>query len=447
MRGDVTPPRTHPPLLDYAKHKQRSNKGDCAGGVIPHAGNTSPTPPPPTSFHPPHPLHAPSLARHSTTGLSNSSHPTMASGPANAPPDLEWKRGAVEAFRIVSRTLAPQQEWLQSQGVDTDRPATEQTGRLDDILVQAQIKVVKAMRSEGKRTNLSAELGPHGGGEQGTEVELPASALPPCRLCRPPVTGGRRFKGLCIRAICLCNNSNDLLLELVRTVYDMLDRGHLEKSLTTAFHVFLQERMTTAPFDRDMLLRSFKHIVGAYKRQEKCEDVVTDAWFVGPAEPCGDTQSACPPVITLPLPPTITSAIKRSAADLDDLTPPPSTKRRRHVRFTLADTGEIVTPGPVVPLSPNLLLSSLLLLPRPYHPSPHTLPPSSPLLLGQPWLTRCLPQLSLPPPLHSHHVQHLSQQSQRACSPPPHPLLHSHHVPSHHLLPPHLPPPPLSTKS
>ena len=82
----------------------------------------------------------------------------MASGPANAPADLEWKRGAVEAFRIVSRTLAPQQaEWLQSQGVDTDKPATEQTGRLDDILVQAQIKVVKAMRSEGKRTNLSAD--------------------------------------------------------------------------------------------------------------------------------------------------------------------------------------------------------------------------------------------------------------------------------------------------
>ena len=124
---------------------------------------------------------------------------------------------------------------------------------------------------------------------------------------------------------------------------------------------------------------------------------------------------------------------------------------------------------PLVPwcpgISPNLLLSSLLLLPRPYHPSPHTLPPSSPLLLGQHWLTRCLPQLSLPPPLHPHHtrrlsqptiphlpphlhphhVQHLSQQSQRACSPPPHPLLHSHHVPSHHLLPPHLPPPSLST--
>ena len=88
----------------------------------------------------------------------------MASGPAK-PPDLEWNRGAVEAFRIVSRTLAPQQaEWLQSQGVDTDRPATEQTGRLDAILVQAQIdktqaqiNVVKAMRSEATRTKLSAD--------------------------------------------------------------------------------------------------------------------------------------------------------------------------------------------------------------------------------------------------------------------------------------------------
>ena len=68
----------------------------------------------------------------------------MASGPANAPPDLEWKRGAVEAFRIVSRTLAPQQaEWLQSQGVDTDRPATEQNGSLEAILVRAEIDVLE----------------------------------------------------------------------------------------------------------------------------------------------------------------------------------------------------------------------------------------------------------------------------------------------------------------
>ena len=82
----------------------------------------------------------------------------MASGPANAPPDLKSKRGAVEAFRIVSRTLAPQQaEWLQSQGVDTERPATEQAGRLDAILVQAQIKVVEAMRSEATRKELSAD--------------------------------------------------------------------------------------------------------------------------------------------------------------------------------------------------------------------------------------------------------------------------------------------------
>ena len=58
----------------------------------------------------------------------------------------------------MSRTLAPQQaEWLQSQGVDTDRPATEQTGRLDDILAQAQIEVVEAMRSEEKRKELSAD--------------------------------------------------------------------------------------------------------------------------------------------------------------------------------------------------------------------------------------------------------------------------------------------------
>ena len=33
----------------------------------------------------------------------------------------------------------------------------------------------------------------------------------------PQSQGGGVFKGLCIRAICLCNNSNDLLLELVRT--------------------------------------------------------------------------------------------------------------------------------------------------------------------------------------------------------------------------------------
>ena len=146
MRDDVTPPRTHPPLLDYAKHKQRSNKGNCAGGVIPHAGNTSPTSPPPLAsrtrplptpfacgsplsptprIHCTHPSLAPQPR--TTQHHRTQQHPTMASGPANAPPDLEWKRGAVEAFGVVSRTLAPQQaEWLQSQGVDTDDEADRQ---------------------------------------------------------------------------------------------------------------------------------------------------------------------------------------------------------------------------------------------------------------------------------------------------------------------------------
>ena len=151
----------------------------------------------------------------------------------------------------------------------------------------------------------------------------------------PQSQGGGVFKGLCIRAICLCNNSNDLLLELVRTVYDMLDRGHLVNNLTTTFYLFLQERMTTAPFDRDLLLKSFKHIVGAYERQEKCGDVVVDAWFVGPNEPCGDLHSVSP-TLTLPSPHPVASALKRSASTSDDCPLlPPSVKRTRHVQFNI----------------------------------------------------------------------------------------------------------------
>ena len=75
----------------------------------------------------------------------------MKSGSSKPAPDLELKRGAVEAFgRDEQQTI-----WLKGQLIDTNKPASEQAGRLDAILVQ--IKVVKAMRSEGKRTNLSAD--------------------------------------------------------------------------------------------------------------------------------------------------------------------------------------------------------------------------------------------------------------------------------------------------
>ena len=93
--------------------------------------------------------------------------------------------------------------------------------------------------------------------------------------------------------------------------------------------------MTTAPFDRDLLLKLFKHIVGAYERQEKCGDVVVDAWFVGPNEPCGDLHSVSP-TLTLPSPHPVASALKRSASTSDDCPLlPPSVKRTRHVQFNI----------------------------------------------------------------------------------------------------------------
>ena len=80
----------------------------------------------------------------------------MGSGSSKPAPDLEWKRGAVEAF---GRDVADEQQttWLKGQLIDTNKPASEQTGRLDDILAQAQIEVVEAMRSEEKRKELSAD--------------------------------------------------------------------------------------------------------------------------------------------------------------------------------------------------------------------------------------------------------------------------------------------------
>ena len=62
---------------------------------------------------------------------------------------------AVKAFRRVAAT-DEQKQWLRRQGVDTDRPATEQTGRLVAILVRAEVEVVKAMRSKTAQDNLSA---------------------------------------------------------------------------------------------------------------------------------------------------------------------------------------------------------------------------------------------------------------------------------------------------
>ena len=75
---------------------------------------------------------------------------------ANAPPDLEWKRKAVKAFRRVEATDA-QKQWLMEEGVAIDGPATEQTGRLDAILVQAQIEVVDNFRAENKPSSGDTE--------------------------------------------------------------------------------------------------------------------------------------------------------------------------------------------------------------------------------------------------------------------------------------------------
>ena len=71
----------------------------------------------------------------------------MASRSSNAPPDLKWKRDAVADFRAGEATDA-QKQWLRRQGVDTDRPATEQTDRLHAILVRAEVEVLDNFRAE-----------------------------------------------------------------------------------------------------------------------------------------------------------------------------------------------------------------------------------------------------------------------------------------------------------
>ena len=85
-------------------------------------------------------------------------------------PSLKWKNDAVAAFRmvsfgIVSRPLTPQQTgWLVGEGVDTNRPATEQQELLGASLAQAQIdekqaqiEVVEAVWSKTEREQLSAD--------------------------------------------------------------------------------------------------------------------------------------------------------------------------------------------------------------------------------------------------------------------------------------------------
>ena len=89
-------------------------------------------------------LPAPTLR--ATPQDSTNSHPTMASRSSNAP-DLEWKRDAVEAF---GRDAADEQQttWLKGKLINTDRPATEQNGSLEAILVRAEIDVLDNFRAE-----------------------------------------------------------------------------------------------------------------------------------------------------------------------------------------------------------------------------------------------------------------------------------------------------------
>ena len=139
MRGDVTPPRTHPPLLDYAKHKQRSNKGNCAGGVIPHAGNTSPTSPPPL-------FQLPSTPPLASTARTPASHDTAPQDSATAATQ-RWQAGQRMHHPTSSGRGAPSRPSGSCRAplrlsrrsgcrVRALTPTTEQTGRLDAILVQ-----------------------------------------------------------------------------------------------------------------------------------------------------------------------------------------------------------------------------------------------------------------------------------------------------------------------
>ena len=77
-------------------------------------------------------------------------------GSSKPPSDYQGKKEAVEQFRL-GRATAQQKTWLKSQGVDLRKTASKQHSVLSEILVQAQIEVVEAMRSERKRTKLSAD--------------------------------------------------------------------------------------------------------------------------------------------------------------------------------------------------------------------------------------------------------------------------------------------------
>ena len=76
----------------------------------------------------------------------------MAGAPSEPARDLEWKRDAVKAFRHVAATVE-QKRWLIEEGVAIDRPATEQTDRLDAILVRAEIDVVDNFRAGDTLSN------------------------------------------------------------------------------------------------------------------------------------------------------------------------------------------------------------------------------------------------------------------------------------------------------
>ena len=71
----------------------------------------------------------------------------MAGAPSEPARDLEWKRNAVKAFRRVAAT-DEQKQCLMEEGVAIDRPATEQTDRLDAILVRAEVEVLDNFRAE-----------------------------------------------------------------------------------------------------------------------------------------------------------------------------------------------------------------------------------------------------------------------------------------------------------
>ena len=133
----------------YTKKKKEEGRRNSA--TDPNSSNCAVLPAPPsTTSHQCTHLHA-------TPQDSANSHQTMASRSSNSPPDLEWKRDAVEAFGMDAAD-EQQKEWLKGKFINTNKPAYEQADRLDAILTEAKTDVLHKFRAGKKLSSGDTEF-------------------------------------------------------------------------------------------------------------------------------------------------------------------------------------------------------------------------------------------------------------------------------------------------